>query len=77
MINYGDFSKDKDFTLNIRKLIAYCKENGENGIVFPKDTYKISGALAEERYLYISSLRSAVPIILPSLKNKTSMTIAF
>ncbi len=67
MIDYKDFAAEKDFALNIRKLLASCKEKGENGIVFPKDTYKISGALAEERYLYISNhdngFRSAIFII--------------
>ena len=77
MIDYNKFKEEKDFALNIRKLIAYCKENGENGIVFPKDTYRISGALAEERYLYISNHDNGYRNVLFIIEDMKDFTLDF
>lgn len=77
MLNYKDFTCEKDFTLNIKKLIARCKENGENGIVFPKNTYKISGALAEERYLYISNHDNGLRNVIFIIEDMKDFTLDF
>ena len=77
LINYKDFATEKDFAINIRKLITYCKENGENGIVFPKDTYKVSGALAEERYLYISNHDNGYRSVIFIMEDMDNFTLDF
>ncbi len=39
VIKYSQFAKTDDVAYNIIKALEYCKENGEDGLIFDKNTY--------------------------------------
>ena len=43
MVNFSKFNQTNDIGLNIKNALLYCKENGEDMLVFEKGIYCISG----------------------------------
>ena len=77
MINYEKFNLTENVTLNIKSALSYCKEHNENLLVFPKGTYNIEGALAEERYLAVSNHDNGLRGIIFLLEDFRDFTIDF
>ncbi len=48
MVNYKDFAKTEDVAYNIHTALLYCKEKGEDGLVFDKGEYHIFAERASE-----------------------------
>ena len=55
MVNYKDFAHTDDVAYNVYKALLYCKENGEDGIVFEKGVYNIYPEKASEAIYSISN----------------------
>ncbi len=55
MADFNKFNAFDDTEKRIRDALAYCKENGERELIFPKDTYRIKRDYAYERFLSISN----------------------
>ncbi len=77
MLNYKDFAKSGNHTLDIKSILAHAKKTGEDYILFPKDTYNISGALAEERYLIVSNHDNGLRGIIFLIEDFKNLTLDF
>ena len=77
MANYENFKNTDNITLNIKEALACCKADGENTLVFPKGTYNISSALAEQRYVTISNHDNGLRGIIFLLEGFKDFTLDF
>ena len=55
MVNYNDFRITDDHSFNLYNAIEYCRQNGEDGIVFEKGRYDFYPNMASEHLLHISN----------------------
>ncbi len=55
MVNYSQFNTTENVGLNIKNALDYCKQSGEDTLVFPKGTYEIDKEHLENRFLCISN----------------------
>ena len=55
MINYSLFNKTPDHSYNVLNAIRYCREHGEDGIVFPLGEYHFYPEMASECALCVSN----------------------
>ena len=55
MINFSKFNQTNDIGLNIKNALLYCKENGEDMLVFDKGIYRISGESVVTKTLSVSN----------------------
>ena len=55
MINFSKFNQTNDIGLNIKNALSYCKENGEDMLVFEKGTYRVNGESVVTKTLSVSN----------------------
>ena len=55
MVNYSLFNKTEDHSFNLFNAIRYCRENGEDGILFEGGKYDFYPDKADEALLHISN----------------------
>ena len=55
MINYSKFNTTNDHSFNMFNAINYCRENGENGIVFDCGKYDFYPDKASENLIHVSN----------------------
>lgn len=48
MVHYSQFATTNDVAYNIQAALQYCKEHGEDGLVFDKGEYHIFAEYASE-----------------------------
>lgn len=77
MVNYRVFNVNPDTSLNIRNALSYCKDNGEDILVFPQDTYRINKKYAYERWLSVSNHGNGLRRIAFLLEGFKNFTIDF
>ena len=55
MISYSLFNKTQNHSLNVYQAVKYCKECGENGIIFEKGEYHFYPDMAAEEAVCVSN----------------------
>ena len=75
MINYSRFNITNDHAYNLFNAINYCREAGEDGIVFDGGRYDIYPEKASEKLLHVSNhdiySEKRIAFLIENMKNFT------
>ena len=55
MVNYNNFNTTKDHSFNVYNALLYCRQKGEDGLIFNKGTYDFYAEKASEDVLHVSN----------------------
>ncbi len=75
MVKFSAFNKADDFMLNIREAISYCKENGEDELLFDCGTYSVKKEYAYDKWLSVSNHGNGLKRIAFLLEDMENFTV--